>query len=123
MNRFVILVGIGGFLGSIARYLAAYVITKTTLSTFPYSTFAVNVAGCLIAGMVLGFSERFGWLPEWRIFLATGFCGGFTTFSSFALESVVLLQDKDYLTFASYATLSFVLGLAATFAGLFLTRG
>jgi len=123
MSRFVILVGIGGFFGSIARYLAAYVITNTTLSTFPYGTFAVNIIGCFLVGSVFGFSERFDWLPEWRIFLATGFCGGFTTFSSFAYENIVLLQDKDYQTFAAYSILSFVLGLLATFAGLLLTRG
>jgi CrcB protein len=123
MDRFVILVGIGGLLGSIARYLAASFITKTFLFAFPYGTFAVNVVGCLIIGIIFGLSERFEWLPEWRLFLATGFCGGFTTFSSFAYENIVLLQDKDYFTFAAYSILSFVLGLAATFAGLFLTRG
>jgi CrcB protein len=123
MSRFVILVGIGGFFGSIARYLATYAIANTTLSTFPYGTFAVNIIGCFLVGSVFGFSERFDWLPEWRIFLATGFCGGFTTFSAFAYENIVLLQDKDYVTFASYSILSFGLGLIATFAGLLLTRG
>lgn len=122
MNRYVILVGIGGLLGSIARYLAAYSITKIIPSAFPYGTFIVNIVGCLIIGAIFGFSERFDWLPEWRLFLATGFCGGFTTFSSFAYENILLLQDKDYLTFASYSILSFVLGLAAAFVGLFLTK-
>lgn len=123
MNRYVILVGIGGLLGSISRYLAATLITKTIPSAFPYGTFAVNILGCLIVGVIFGLSEKFDWLPEWRLFLATGFCGGFTTFSSFAYENIVLLQDKDYLTFASYSILSFALGLAATFIGLSLTRG
>jgi CrcB protein len=122
MDRFVILVGIGGLLGSIARYLAASFLTKTLFSVFPYGTFVVNVVGCFIIGIVFGLSERFDWLPEWRVFLATGFCGGFTTFSSFAYENIVLLQDKDYFTFAAYSILSFVLGFAATFFGLFLTR-
>lgn len=123
MNRSVILVGIGGLLGSIARYLAASFITKTFPSAFPYGTFGVNITGCLIIGIVFGLSERFDWLPEWRLFLATGFCGGFTTLSSVAYENIVLLQDKDYLTFASYSILSFVTGLTATFIGLSLTRG
>lgn len=123
MNRFVILVGIGGLLGSISRYLAAFLITKTIPSAFPYGTFTVNIFGCLIIGVIFGLSERFDWLPEWRVFLATGFCGGFTTFSSFAYENILLLQDKDYLTFAAYSVLSFVLGLAATFIGLSLTKG
>lgn len=123
MNRYVILVGIGGLLGSIARYLAALFISKTISSAFPYGTFAVNIVGCLIIGIIFGLSEKFDWLPEWRMLLATGFCGGFTTFSSFAFENIALLQDKDYVTFASYSILSFALGLAATFIGLSLTRG
>ena len=123
MNRFVILVGIGGLLGSIARYLAASFLTKTFPSAFPYGTFAVNIVGCLIIGIIFGLSERFDWLPEWRLLLATGFCGGFTTFSSFAYENIALLQDKDYLTFAFYSILSFALGLTATFIGLSLTKG
>lgn len=123
MNRYVILVGIGGLLGSIARYLSASIIAKTIPSAFPYGTFAVNVAGCFLVGIVFGLSERFDWLPEWRLFLATGFCGGFTTFSAFALENILLLQNKDYLTFALYAVSSFALGLAATYVGLVLTKG
>lgn len=120
---YVILVGIGGLLGSVARYLVASSITKTIPSAFPFGTFAVNLVGCLINGIIFALSERFDWLFEWRSFLATGFCGGFTTFSSFAYENILLLQDKDYLTFASYSILSFILGLIATFIGLFLTRG
>lgn len=123
MDRTIIFVGIGGMLGSISRYLAALFLTKTFPSEFPYGTFAVNVVGCLIIGVVYGLSQRFDWLtPEWRFFLATGFCGGFTTFSSFAYENILLLQDKDYLTFATYAVLSFVLCLAAALLGLLITR-
>lgn len=123
MNRYVFLVGIGGLLGSIARYLSASFVIRIVSSAFPYGTFAVNIVGCLIIGVVFGLSERFDWLPEWRVFLATGFCGGFTTFSSFAYENILLLQDRDYLTFAAYSGLSFILGLLATFIGLALTRG
>lgn len=123
MDRSVIFIGIGGMLGSIARYLAALLLTKTTPSTFPYGTFVVNVLGCLAIGVIYGLSERFGWFSsELRLFLATGFCGGFTTFSSFAYENIQLLQDKDYLTFAAYSGLSFVLGLLAAFLGLSLTK-
>lgn len=123
MDRSIIFVGIGGMLGSIARYLAALFLTKTIPSAFPYGTFAVNVAGCLAIGVIYGLSERFDWVAsDLRLFLATGFCGGFTTFSSFAYENIQLLQDKDYLTFAAYSGLSFALGLAAAFAGLSLTK-
>ena len=109
-------------LGSIARFLFASALTKTIPSAFPYGTFAVNILGCFVIGLIVGLSERYDWLPEWHIFLATGFCGGFTTFSAFAYENILLLQDKDYLTFAAYSVLSFVFGLTATLIGLFLTK-
>ena len=124
MNRTIILVGIGGMLGSVFRFLVSAALTSRFPSAFPYGTFVVNVAGCFLVGVVYGFAQRCEWLtPEWRVFLAVGICGGFTTFSSFAFESVQLLQDKDYLSFAAYAALSFVLCLTAAFAGLVLTRG
>lgn len=123
MTKGIVLVGIGGMAGSIARYLAAFLLTRLLPGAFPYGTFAVNVAGCFLIGAVVGLSEHYDWLTaEWRLFLATGFCGGFTTFSSFSYENIALLQDGDYATFAAYAGLSFVVGLAATFLGLVLTR-
>lgn len=124
MDRSIIFVGIGGMLGSIARYLAAVVITRSFPAAFPFGTFAVNIIGCLIVGSVYGLSERHEWIrPEWRFFLGAGFCGGFTTFSSFAYENIVLLQERDYVSFGAYAVLSFVLCLTATYVGLVVTRG
>lgn len=123
MTTNIILVGIGAMLGSILRYLATHFIQATVPSAFPYGTFAVNILGCLLIGIVFGLSERYEWLsPELRVFLAVGFCGGFTTFSAFAYENIVLLQEKDYLTFALYSVLSFVLCLLAALAGLAITR-
>ena len=123
MNRNIILVAIGSMLGGVARYLATLTLTQTVPSSFPYGTFAVNVIGCLAIGGIYGLSERYGWLSaDLRLFLATGFCGGFTTFSSFAYENIQLLQGKDYLTFAAYSGLSLVLGLLAAFVGLSLTK-
>jgi CrcB protein len=123
MNRNVLLVAIGSMLGGVARYLAALGVARIVLTPFPYGTFAVNVVGCFAIGLVYGFAERFEWVSaDLRLFLATGFCGGFTTFSSFAYENIELLQDKDYLTFAVYSGMSFILGLAAAYAGLFLAK-
>lgn len=123
MNRTIILIGIGGLLGSIARYLAASFFTKALPSTFPYGTFIVNIVGCLLIGIFYGLSERYDWFsPDLRLLLATGFCGGFTTFSSFAYENISLLQTSEYLTFASYSIGSFAVGLLAAFGGLALTK-
>lgn len=111
-------------IGSVLRYLLASVLTRAFPTAFPYGTFVVNVLGCLAIGAVFGCAERFEWMTaEWRLFLATGLCGGFTTFSSFSYENIALLQDGDFATFGVYSVLSFAAGLAATFLGLALTRG
>lgn len=119
MGKNILLVGIGGFIGSAARYLTTEIVSKMLNSAFPYSTFIANVAGCLLIGVLYGCGERYNWLsPELRLFLVTGFCGGYTTFSAFSYENVTLLQKADYLTFASYSSLSFALGLLAVWVGL-----
>jgi CrcB protein len=123
MNRNVLLVAIGSMLGGVARYLCAIGVARSVTAAFPYGTFAVNVAGCLAIGLVYGCAERFDWFSaDLRLFLATGFCGGFTTFSSFAYENIELLHDKDYLTFGVYSALSFILGLGAAYVGVSLTK-
>ena len=116
----VILVGLGGLIGSVLRYLIAVLYSRQSPSTaIPYGTLTVNIVGCLVIGIVYGLSERFHLLtPNWRLFLATGICGGFTTFSSFAYENVTMLQQSNYIGFAVYSISSFVLCLLAAFAGI-----
>lgn len=123
MGRTFLLIGLGGFIGSVARYLTAILFTRIWPSTFPFGTFAANILGCLLIGVVYGISGRMDWLtPEWRLFLATGLCGGYTTFSSFAFENADLLQSAHYWTFALYSISSFAFGLLAVFAGIFISK-
>ena len=116
----VLLVGLGGFLGAVARYtLGGLVLHLTVQERFPFSTFAVNVLGCLAVGVLAGLAERhqaFG--PDARLFLFTGLLGGFTTFSAFGLEAVYLLRRGEVATAALYAGGSVVLGIAAVWLGL-----
>jgi len=123
MIRTLLLVGTGGFLGSISRFLASRVMQNMIPSAFPYGTFFVNIAGCLIIGIIYGLSERDSLLtPGLRLFLAAGFCGGFTTFSTFANENLALLRDGEFFYFFLYTGLSVFLGIAATFLGVLITK-
>ncbi len=122
-NRAILLVGVGGLIGSILRYLAAVVFSGHTSTGFPLATFTVNLLGCFLIGVIFALSERGDVLsPEWRIFLATGFCGGFTTFSSFSYESIRLMQDGQFLYLGLNVVLSVVLGFAATYLGMILVK-
>lgn len=110
-------------LGSIGRYLTAFAMSRLIPVSFPYGTLAANLLGCLAIGVVYGLSERGGWMTtEWRLFLATGMCGGYTTFSAFAVENIKFLGDGDYAAFAGYSVLSFAGGLFAAYVGLVLAK-
>jgi len=86
--KIVLLVGFGSFIGGMSRYLVTLFVQNKILSTFPYGTLAVNIIGCFLIGVIYGLSEGGNMNPEWRLFLATGIMGGFTTFSSFSNEQV-----------------------------------
>jgi len=119
----VILVFLGGGIGSALRYLISKAFTGWINNPFPYSTFVVNIIGCFLIGIFLTLPERFDWFTiEYRLFLATGICGGFTTFSTFSYENYALIKEGDYMYFVSYTVLSFALGLAATFFGMYLIK-
>jgi fluoride exporter len=123
MIKQLLIISFGGGLGSIARYLTALFINKLYTNSFPFSTMVANLLGCLIIGIVYGLSERYAWLtPTWRLLLATGFCGGYTTFSTFAFENLNLLQTNQFITFAAYSLISFVGGLLAVWIGLSLVK-
>ncbi len=117
----ILLVALGGALGSVARYLAAIVLNpKTNLLSWPWSTFSVNLIGCLLIGLLGGFWTKNPASHEWRLLLVTGFLGGFTTFSSFALESLTLFQTKPLLML-SYVAASTIFGISLTALGFWIT--
>lgn len=116
------LVGIGGFLGSIARYGVKLLTDKYMPANFPYGTFIVNIVGCFIIGILFGLAARNQASGTTWLVLATGFCGAFTTFSTFALENNMLLADKQSSTAVVYTLLSLVLGLILCRIGIGLVR-
>ncbi|MDE7387848.1 MAG: fluoride efflux transporter CrcB [Muribaculaceae bacterium] len=111
-------VAAGGAIGCVARYLTSLLIGAHTGGNFPWATLTVNVAGCLIIGLISGTLSRYEGVGEHvRLFLTVGLCGGFTTFSTFANENWMLLDGRHFIAAAAYCSLSLLLGLAAVYAG------
>lgn len=119
MLKNILIVAVGGAVGSVARYLLSRLVQGTVLSAFPLGTMAVNVAGCLLIGLVCGLSEGEGSpvTPDVKLLLTVGFCGGLTTFSTFMNESLSLVKAGDVLLCALYIGASVALGLLAVAAG------
>jgi CrcB protein len=118
-----LLVFIGGGSGSVLRYLIGRYFEFTEKDIFS-GTFMVNIIGSLLIGIFFGLAEKNHVLsPNQTLLLATGFCGGFTTFSTFALENTALLKSGNYLQLFFYITATIIVGIAAVFLGMFLTKG
>ncbi len=120
--KLVLLIGTGSFLGGSFRYLLSQAVQGRFLSSYPYGTFAVNIIGCFIIGIVFAMSGKYNLSPEWRLFLATGICGGFTTFSSFSFETLAMLREGQYLYSFLYIGSSIFLGLLAVYLGITLFK-
>ena len=118
----VMLVGVGGAAGANARYLLGREVSEKWPTTFPWGTLIVNVSGCLVLGVLLGWLVTRRDRPAARLFLATGFLGAYTTFSTFAYESVRLIEDGRQMVATGYVIVSLVLCLGAAAVGIELAR-
>ncbi|NHM07766.1 fluoride efflux transporter CrcB [Flavobacterium sp. CYK-4] len=123
MFKTLVLVGIGGALGSVLRYLTTLTVTKYFSTIFPWATFIINVLGCLLIGIIMGLLEK-NQLTDSSVkwLLVTGFCGGYTTFSAFGYENISLLQNGNTALTFLYIITSVVIGLMAVWLGLSLVK-
>lgn len=116
--RSILLVAMGGALGSVGRFLLSKAVQEHAATAFPVATFAVNVVGCFVIGLVYGLSLRDNEpAGDTKLLLATGFCGGFTTFSTFMNEGSALMKDEHYTYMMLYLFGSLALGLIAVLSG------
>ena len=118
MIKNLLLVLLGGGFGSIARYLLSYFFTKNNASNFPWATFIANSLGCLIIGLLFGYIQKNSLQNEtFKLLLITGFCGGFTTFSTFSLENIQFIQNQNYNLAIIYTLASILVGFLAVIIG------
>ena len=118
----ILAVGSGSFLGGAGRYLFSLAM-KDISKGFPWATLAVNLLGCFLIGLLWGvFGKNGADGSNWALFLTVGFCGGFTTFSTFSKEAIIMLQTGHVWGFAAYVSMSVVVGVALVALGYFLVR-
>ena len=117
-----LLVFLGGGLGSGLRYLVTIAMSQYS-KVLPFGTFIVNMLGCLLIGIILGYAQKGNTLTSNQtLLLATGFCGGFTTFSAFANENLELIKNGEIFNFSFYTIGSVLIGILAIFIGFYLTN-
>ena len=123
MLRTILLVGTGGFIGSVMRYLVQVLVEKGLSGTFPLGTLIANVAGSFIIGIVFALAEKGNLMSaEWRIFLAVGICGGFTTFSSFAFNNFTMIRENAFGQLFWNIGGNLFLGILAVYLGIIVVR-
>jgi len=123
MLKMFLITGAGGFLGSGLRYLVQRLFAVLLPVTFPFATLSINVLGSLLIGIIYAVGDKSNILsPEIRMFLAVGVCGGFTTFSTFSLDTVNLMRDGEYLYVTIYILASVLLSILATLTGIWIVK-
>jgi len=123
MIKNILLIGAGGFIGSVARFFLSGLNLRIEFFAIPVGTLLVNVTGCLVIGLLTGIADKTALLDSsWRMFLMVGLCGGFTTFSTFAGENLMLLHNGQFGPLLAYTALSVILGFAAVFFGYVITN-
>jgi CrcB protein len=123
MLKTLLIIGLGGAVGSMLRYLTSVLVNKYWSNHFPLATFLTNIVGCFLIGFLIGILEK-NHLAEGQLkwFLITGFCGGYTTFSAFGYENIRLLENQNLALALGYIGLSVLIGLLAVWFGLFVTK-
>jgi CrcB protein len=123
MIKTILYIAIGGAIGSVLRYLTSVFVNKYWANQFPLATLLTNVLGCLIIGFLIGLLEKNNLAnSNLKWFLITGFCGGYTTFSTFGYENYSLFQSNNSLLAFGYIALSILLGIFAVWLGLFIAK-
>ena len=124
MFKAMLVAGLGGFVGTCLRFLTGKLCQTLCVSAFPWGTFTVNIVGSFIIGLLFGLVEKTSLVsPTMSVLLITGFCGGFTTFSSMSGDMLVLLQQRHWLLFGAYVVGSLALGLLMVWAGRAVIKG
>jgi CrcB protein len=123
MLKDILIVGMGSFLGGVLRFLVSKGLAAVAMVAFPWGTFTVNIVGCLLIGFLSALPSSGTVIsPATRLLLTTGFCGGFTTFSTFMNENASMAKDGQMVTMALYVSASIFLGFVAVLAGQWLSR-
>jgi CrcB protein len=123
MIKQLLLVGMGGGIGSMLRWGISLLFSKTSSFFFPVATLIVNLLGCLLIGILIGLSLKNHWMDvSMKLVLITGFCGGFTTFSAFSLENLQMYQAGNYAGLILYTLISLIIGFVAVWIGLMITK-
>lgn len=122
MYKTILIVGTGGFIGSVMRYLLQVFIENKLLSTFPLATLIANITGSFIIGVVFALAEKSMMNSDWRIFMSVGICGGFTTFSAFAFNNFNMIKEHTWNQLFLNIGGTMILGILAVYLGIILVR-